>query len=191
MMALYAVIESCWVIFVLFWLISAFFTKRSIEKENIVKRLAYIIPVLIAYFLIFEGINNKQFQYLNILFIPNTLCTMIIGVLSTVLGLLLTLWARISLGTNWSGTVTFKENHKLIERGPYAFVRHPIYSGILLMSLGTVIFAGNVVGLIGLILLFVSFWIKLKQEEKLMIKHFKGKYVAYKRRTNALIPHLL
>ena len=191
MLALSTLIISCWVIFVLFWLVTAFFSKRSIERQSLTSRLAYTIPVLIAYFLILEGINNKQFMFLDFSILPNTFYIMILGLAITVLGLILTLSARISLGTNWSGAVTFKENHKLIEKGPYAFVRHPIYSGILLMGLGTIIFVGNFIGVIGLVLLFISLFIKLKQEEKLMIEHFKKEYIDYKKRTKALIPYLL
>ena len=130
-------------------------------------------------------------MFLDFSILPNTFYIMILGLAITVLGLILTLSARISLGTNWSGAVTFKENHKLIEKGPYAFVRHPIYSGILLMGLGTIIFVGNFIGVIGLVLLFISLFIKLKQEEKLMIEHFKKEYIDYKKRTKALIPYLL
>ena len=67
---------------------------------------------------------------------PHNLTTGVIADVVTFLGLLLTLWARVVLGGNWSSGVAFKEQHELIERGPYAYVRHPIYSGVLLMFLG-------------------------------------------------------
>src|SRR5437763_8895403 len=66
---------------------------------------------------------------------------------------------------NWSGVITLKEGHELIERGPYRVVRHPIYTGILAMFAGTAIAVGYLGGSLGLLLVFVSFWLKLKREE--------------------------
>jgi protein-S-isoprenylcysteine O-methyltransferase Ste14 len=70
-------------------------------------------------------------------------------------------------------------------------VRHPIYTGILAMFTGTAIAMGYFGGLIGLLLLFVSFWVKLKREEDLMLKHFPAKYAAYQRRVKRIIPFLI
>jgi protein-S-isoprenylcysteine O-methyltransferase Ste14 len=116
---------------------------------------------------------------------------MSIGLLLTVSGLLVVLWARVILGSNWSGSVTLKEDHELVEKGPYAYVRHPIYSGSLLMFLGTAIIIGNLGGFIGFPVFFISCWIKMKQEEILMIEHFGEEYPEYMTRTKALIPYLL
>src|SRR5205814_454786 len=84
--------------------------------------------------------------------------------ISCVVGLAFCIWARTILGRNWSGAVTLKEDHELIERGPYRLVRHPIYTGLLVMYLATAILLGRVSGLIGLPLVFASFWIKLRGE---------------------------
>src|SRR6185436_17634885 len=101
------------------------------------------------------------------------------------------IWARTVLGGNWSSSVTFKENHELIERGPYRLVRHPIYTGILTMTLGTAIVAGRVAAWLGLVFFFVLLWLKSRKEEELLTKHFPEAYPAYKARTKALIPFLL
>ncbi|MGA3145773.1 MAG: isoprenylcysteine carboxylmethyltransferase family protein, partial [Verrucomicrobiota bacterium] len=97
---------------------------------------------------------------------------------------------RSGLGGNWSGSVTFKENHELIVRGPYRFVRHPIYTGILLMILGTAIISGRAVAFLALIIGFLIYWQRLRQEEALLTKHFPETYPGYKSRTKALIPFL-
>src|SRR5205823_12230299 len=81
-------------------------------------------------------------------------------------GLAFCIWARFTLGRNWSGVVTLKGGHELIMRGPYAVVRHPIYTGLLTMFVATVIVLGHVAGIIALPLVFVSIWIKLRHEEK-------------------------
>jgi protein-S-isoprenylcysteine O-methyltransferase Ste14 len=101
----------------------------------------------------------------------------------------LRVWARVTLGGNWSARVTLKENHELIQRGPYRLIRHPIYSGLLVMILGTVILVGQVSGFFALFICFLGFWIKSRQEEKLLSRHLPG-YHEYKARTKALVPFL-
>jgi protein-S-isoprenylcysteine O-methyltransferase Ste14 len=114
-----------------------------------------------------------------------------IGVLAdllTVAGLAVTLWARAALGSNWSATITFKEGHELIQRGPYAYVRHPIYSGLLLMGLGTAVASGQFGSFVLLGVWFLFFAIKAHFEEQLMTRHFPEAYPEYRRRAKALIP---
>lgn len=94
------------------------------------------------------------------------------------------------LGRNWSSNVTFKQGHELVERGPYRWVRHPIYSSILVMLLGTGLMRDRVASLVALLFFFGGFWIKLRQEERLLMKHFP-EYVSYKSRVKALLPFLL
>ncbi len=91
-------------------------------------------------------------------------------------GLVFCVWARVTLGRNWSGTITLKEGHELIERGPYRFVRHPIYTGMLAMFLASAIALGHLGGFAAVLLAFVSFWIKLGEEEKLMLRQFPDQY---------------
>ncbi len=112
------------------------------------------------------------------------------GDVLVLIGLFIAISARIALGGNWSARVTLKENHELIERGPYRLVRHPIYSGLLLMILGTAIVVGQVGSFV--VLAFCSFglWVKLRREEALLTKHLPG-YSEYMRRTRALIPFVL
>lgn len=84
--------------------------------------------------------------------------------------------------------MTFKENHELVQSGPYALVRHPIYTALLLMYLGTALAIGTVGALIGLPIFFLSFWIKFRQEEVVMITHFGDQYVEYRKRVRAIVP---
>jgi protein-S-isoprenylcysteine O-methyltransferase Ste14 len=111
-----------------------------------------------------------------------------VGDVLCVLGLLLALWARVTLGRNWSASVTFKKGHQLISTGPYALVRHPIYIAVLLMIVGTMIFIGRMKGIIVCAVAISGLWIKLRAEERLMTTHFPTEYPAYKAQTKALIP---
>jgi protein-S-isoprenylcysteine O-methyltransferase Ste14 len=193
-------IIGCWAVFFLFILVGALFTKRTTERQSVEGRLAYGIPMVLAIVLLMNGIGGLPEQgmesrhlliSLNVTLLPVTTAVAAIGSVLVVLGLLLGLWARVTLGSNWSGSVTFKEDHKLIQKGPYALVRHPIYSAFLLMYLGTAIAAGTLGGFIGFPLLFLSCWIKLQQEESLMVKHFEETYLEYRRRVKALIPFVI
>jgi protein-S-isoprenylcysteine O-methyltransferase Ste14 len=105
-----------------------------------------------------------------------------------VFGFVVAAWARTVLGRNWSYGTAFKEHHELVERGPYRYVRHPIYSGMLLMLAGLVIRLTDVASIIILLAILVSFLIRIQQEEALLTRHFPVAYPAYKRRTKKLIP---
>ena len=107
------------------------------------------------------------------------------------LGLGFATWARAILGRNWSGIVTVKEAHELVRRGPYAIVRHPIYTGILLAFAGTAVSIGELRGVFAVGLAAAALWRKLTIEEAWMHKEFGAQYTDYQRRVRALIPFLI
>jgi protein-S-isoprenylcysteine O-methyltransferase Ste14 len=113
-----------------------------------------------------------------------------IGAAVTVAGLLFAVWARIHLGRNWSSSVTIKQGHELITTGPYALVRHPIYTGILTGFIGTAIALSQVRGAIAFVLVFLAFWAKLRMEEEWMRSQFGETYATYARQTAVLVPYL-
>ena len=183
------VIRVCWIIFVVVWLLGATWTKRTIYRESKAERTRYWLLLVIGYFLVIK--SSALPPPFDRLVVPHTTSSAWSGVFLCVSGLVFAIWARLILGRNWSGVITLKEGHELIERGPYRIARHPIYTGILAMFAGTAIVIGYFGGFIGLVLLFVSFWVKLKREEDLMLEHFPTKYAAYQRRVKRIIPFLL
>jgi len=108
-----------------------------------------------------------------------------------ILGLLMTLWARWTLGGNWSSAVTFKQGHELIRTGPYRWVRHPIYTGLLVMALGIALDFGALHCWLALPFITAAFWIKLKQEERLLLRHFPQEYPTYMSQVKALVPFFI
>jgi protein-S-isoprenylcysteine O-methyltransferase Ste14 len=100
-------------------------------------------------------------------------------------------WARRTLGRNWSANVTFKEGHELITSGPYAYVRHPIYSGLLLLILSVAVYAGSVISFVIFLLFFLGAFLKAGKEERLMAEHFPDAYPIYLKRVKAIIPFVL
>jgi protein-S-isoprenylcysteine O-methyltransferase Ste14 len=182
-------ISTCWGVFVVVWLLAAIFTKRTVYHQSGSERLRYLIPIVLGWFLVFRGYRLPS--PFNIRIIPETGAILVAAAVLCLCGLALCLWARAILGRNWSGTITLKEDHELIVRGPYRLVRHPIYTGLLAMLLATAMEYGHVAGMIGLLLSFLSFWIKSSAEEEIMVKQFPDQYPAYSERVKRIIPFIL
>ena len=180
------IITACWILFSVIWLLAAAATKRSIYHESGARRLRYLIPLVLAFLLLTK---RSRLPYpLHVRVIPETGTVEWMAAILCLAGLAICVWARATLGRNWSGTITFKEGHELIERGPYRFVRHPIYTGLMAMFLATSVAFGHLGGLVAVILAFASFWIKWSEEEKLMRQHFPEQYRSYERRVKRIIP---
>jgi len=183
------VIRACWIIFFAIWAFAALWTKRAVYRESRVQRLGYSLLLFVGCYLVF---SERRFDYpWSPRLLPENAIVAWAAAVLCLIGLAFSIWARFTLGRNWSGTVTLKEGHELILRGPYCFVRHPIYTGLFAMIVGTAIAYGHVVGLIGVVLAFVSFWIKLGYEEQVLLKQFPEQYAAYQERVKRIIPFLL
>lgn len=178
---------GCWAIVIAFWIVSAFSVKRTKARQPLPHRLLYLVFNAVAAVLL---IGSERVIHWNRVVLPHTVVTGILADSLMLLGLFIAIWARATLGGNWSARVTLKEDHELIERGPYRLIRHPIYSGLLLMILGTAILAAQMGAFIALTICFCGFWLKLRQEEALLTKHLPG-YSEYLRRTKALVPFVL
>jgi len=104
---------------------------------------------------------------------------------------LLAVWARRHLGRNWSGAITAKVDHQLIRTGPYRVVRHPIYSGMLGMFLGTALVSGELHGLLAVVIIAAAYWRKIRLEEKLLARVFGDQFNEYRQKSWAVIPGLV
>jgi len=183
------IVSACWILFLIVWIVAAQGTKRAVYRESKMERLRYSALLVIGYVLL---VNGGRLPYpLNLRLIPKIEPAECAGIILCIAGLAFSFWARYTIGRNWSGTITFKENHELIERGPYRLTRHPIYTGLITMFVGTELVLGRVAGMIALAFVFLSFWIKLKEEEKLMLQQFPDQYAAYQKRVKRLVPFLL
>jgi protein-S-isoprenylcysteine O-methyltransferase Ste14 len=120
--------------------------------------------------------------------VPHTELVGWLAVLATAAGVAVAFWARFHLGANWSGVVTLKENHELIRTGPYRTIRHPIYTGILLAFLGNAVLIGQVRGLLGLAIIWASFYIKARREESFLAQEFGPNFNEHLRHTGMFLP---
>jgi len=179
---------ALWIGVGLLWLATSLWSKRSIRVQSAGSRVLQMLLATPGFLLVF---GYFRFTGLGRQLIPDSAIIAWTGVGLTAAGIAFAVWARLTLGRNWSGTVTAKQDHVLIRRGPYAIVRHPIYSGGLLALFGTALSLGEVRGFLGLGLVFAAWWSKLKIEEQFMLEQFGSEYVRYQREVKGLIPFVL
>jgi protein-S-isoprenylcysteine O-methyltransferase Ste14 len=180
-------IECCWIAWAVYWVIMAFTTKRTVERRGFIGyRLVALIIIVgwVAIGRLLHVSSQSQLWHTTLALGAVTDCIVLAGAAFTV-------WARITLGRNWSAEVTFKQDHELIESGPYALARHPIYTGLIVMALGTAVNYGRTFGFALLFALCAGLWWKARQEEWIMSRHFPDAYAAYKMRVHAIIPFVL
>lgn len=180
------IIGTAWILTVIVWLIGALATKPTARRQPSSSRWFDIAVAWLAALLLFR--NKWQFGLLVRRFVPDSHSVLWLGVVLTIAGLILAIAARLFLGGNWSATVTIKQGHTLVRRGPYAIVRHPIYSGILLAVLGTALAIGEIRALMGASLVLLILVHKINWEERFMTEQFGASYAEYRRHVKALIP---
>ena len=177
-----------WLAWAAYWLWASRGVKPAERRESFGSRLLHLVPLLVALWLLWS--DRLPFAFLNFRLFPWSAWEFWIGALITVLGMLFNIWARVHLGPNWSGVVTIKQEHELIDGGPYTLVRHPIYTGLLVAFVGTAAARGDWQGVLAVFVAWAALWRKLRLEERWMTEHFGERYVAYCRRVPALVPSL-
>jgi len=175
-----------WFAWAVYWLASSIRIKAAVRRESMAARLAHVVPLVVGGVLI--GWRDMPWGALNLRLWPHSLLAYGIGLALLVAGLAFAVWARMHLGRNWSGSVTVKEGHELIRSGPYAYVRHPIYTGLITAVLGTAIISGTLRASLGFVIITVSLVRKLRAEEAFMRDTFPGEYQRYCAQVPALVP---
>lgn len=184
-------LKITWLVVLTYWFISWFGAKKADYQETFFKRFVqYWLPLIIAILLLGPG-DWFGHSWLRENFVEHTNLVGVIGLAISVIGAIIACTSRYLLGKNWSLSVQKKENHQLIQDGIYKIVRHPIYTGLLLLFIGNAIIVGDYRAIIAVLIVFVSLWLKLKKEEKLLSEIFGTEYIEYKNQTKALIPYLL
>lgn len=177
---------ALWCGWVFYWVVSAQFTLKMTKNETF-QRLQHTVPTLIGILTIFYG---HEIQALDWGQLYTNAAVAWLGVFVTAAGHAFSIWARIHLGKYWSGTVALKYEHKIIDTGPYAFVRHPIYTGLLTSALGSAMATGTKEAFAGFAIMILGYIVKWKREEKLMLQEFGLAYADYMKRTKTIIPYL-
>ncbi|MBV8865040.1 MAG: isoprenylcysteine carboxylmethyltransferase family protein [Acidobacteriaceae bacterium] len=181
-------LKITWAIFVIVWIIGAFTSKRSLRRQSWASRFGMVAVAILEYLLLFWGASYFGFAYQR--FLPDSTIYLWVGQFMTIAGVAFAIWARVTLGQNWSGIVTVKQDHELIRTGPYRLVRHPIYTGITLAVFGTAMFDGEIRSIILMVAMLSVLTQKMKIEEQFMNEQFGSEYAGYRQKTKALVPFL-
>jgi len=177
-----------WYAVMIVWVVTALRRKQDKLTESPAARLLHLIYVGIGLTLLFS--QTLPLGPLRERMYPVKPSLQWIGIAVTCSGAALAIWARLNLGDNWSSRVNLKQGHQLISSGPYAYVRHPIYSGFLLAVVGTAVEIGEWRGLLATVLIGVMHSLKAQREERFMLSEFGDRYAQYQKQTGFLVPKL-
>jgi len=183
-------ITILWLVFVAYWAISAIGTKRSVGPRAWRKEIGIRVIVILLVLLALRVPAVRQVLRHTQAYAARDRLMGLIGVMCCALGVGLAIVARVHLGRNWGMPMSRKEDPELVTTGPYAFVRHPIYAGMLLAMLGSAI-GESVFWVLPLMLIGAYFIYSARREERLMSEQFPEQYPAYMKRTKMLLPFVL
>src|SRR5579883_738625 len=175
-----------WLLMVVVWVAGAFRNKRTVRGMARTDLIVHVLVLAAAFdLLLAPGLRRGALAYR---LVPDSGWIEDVGGLLQIAGIAFAIWARLHIGRNWSGTVTLKEGHALVRSGPYAWVRHPIYSGLVLAAFGLALEHGELGGTLGFLLLTVEWKRKSMLEERLMIEQLGEEYKQYRRKVKGLVP---
>jgi protein-S-isoprenylcysteine O-methyltransferase Ste14 len=183
-----AIAYGSWLVLGLVWLPGYFTSKKTVARPERGKQVGAILFIWAGFALVF---NPGGFG--TLLGIRLTLQTGLpaqMGLALDLLGVLFAIWARLTIGRNWSNIMALKEKHELVQTGPYSIVRHPIYTGMLLAVLGTAMTTGSLASYLGFICMLIGLLIRIQSEDRLMARQFPETHPAYRQRTRKLVPFI-
>jgi protein-S-isoprenylcysteine O-methyltransferase Ste14 len=183
-MPIYTLINrALWLTWLGYWAFGARSAARGKSLEPRRSRLLHLGAILVSLALLFARPLH--------LGLPGGPMVDAAGDLITGLGLALTVWARVHLGQHWSGRVELKAEHRVVRSGPYAWLRHPIYAGVLLGVAGSAIVAGELTALLAVVVMLAAYLRKIRMEEAVLQETFGPEYAAYRRKVKALVPFVV
>lgn len=187
-----------WDVWIVSWIAAALWVNRTLKRPEVGSEWRYRILEWggFAVLLNFHSQDSDDFRSGGVVHnpflqrywaLPTSVGWLMVGL--TVVGFAFCWWARIHLGRLWSGRITRKQNHRIVDSGPYALVRHPIYTGIILAAAATAAERGSGVAIVGLVMVVVGLWLKARMEERFLRAELGAEaYDAYARKTAMLIP---
>ncbi len=180
--------EFPWMVFLVYWLVAAIKTRATRQEEPFASRYLVVSLQALGFVLVFSRATGIGF--LGNRFMPRDFASAIIGVALIWLGIGLAIWARYHLAEYWSARVTIKEDHQLIRTGPYAHLRHPIYSAIILATIGSALVIDEWRCVLGICVVLAAFCLKASREETMLSQQFGSAFDEHKQSTGLLIPRL-
>jgi protein-S-isoprenylcysteine O-methyltransferase Ste14 len=185
-MRLLDVLRYIWSGFGIYWVAAGLKGRAAQTQEPQFLRVTRLSILFLVFLLLFW--SRTSFGFLGARFLPDIPVIAYGGFAATLVGLATALWARVHLGHYWSDKVVLKVDHQLIRTGPYAYMRHPIYSGVLLGVLGTAVVLGEWRGILAFLVLHVNYAIKARREDQLLARHFPKQFDEHARQAGFLLP---
>lgn len=188
------IILASWAVFLLVWLGLSFFVKRDVRggrtaRSYQVRELVLVVVIVVVAWSYRHHQAGPHLASNRLSLFAPTRPLLWIGAGLAAIGVAVAIWARLYIGRNWSPRPAKKEAHELVTGGPYAVVRHPIYTGIIIAALGTAL-TGTILGLIVLAFAAALFLSRVRTEEQIMLELFPDAYPPYQSRTKRLIPFI-
>ncbi|HKV04405.1 MAG TPA: isoprenylcysteine carboxylmethyltransferase family protein [Candidatus Acidoferrales bacterium] len=180
---------AAWSVFAIVWIVSSFMAKRIAKREGGAGIAARALIIAVAWILIVSA-DDPRLGILAADFLPQSLRIAWLGAAMTFAGVLFAVWARVHIGRYWSATVALKDEHELIRSGPYARIRHPIYTGMIFAIAGSAVVVGTYGALLAWAVIGVSFWFKGRQEEALLASQFGKAFDEHRHHTGFFLPPL-
>ena len=184
-----AVIRYSWLAFLAYWLLSSFRVNRMQRTEPKGQKWLRILAMAASFWLLYG--NDWRFGALNLRILPYRPWIPQLGAALTAIGVAFAIWARYHLGKYWSASVALREGHQLIRTGPYARIRHPIYTGMLLAVFGTALAESRYRALVAFVIVLLGLAWKAKSEEALLASQFGAEFEEHRRHTGFLLPRLV
>jgi protein-S-isoprenylcysteine O-methyltransferase Ste14 len=180
------ILEWTWIAFGLYWLTAARRVKAARTTESPAYRAFRLLLLAITFTLLFAKWAGVGFLGRHVF--PQKQFLPYFGFGLALTGMALAVWARVSLGQFWSDKIVLKVDHQLIRSGPYARMRHPIYSGVLLGVAGSALVVNEWRGALAFLLLLTNYTVKAKREEKILAESFPVDFADHKRSAGFLLP---
>ena len=180
------IVGCFWIVLGVYWAVSALRRKPTKKEEHLVERLRHLVPVMVAFLLLSQA--DPSYGWLGLRFVPESGTLSLLGLVLAGAGVAFAIWARWHLGRNWSAVVSIREQHDLIRTGPYRAVRHPIYTGLLLAIMATVLIVGEFRGLLAFAIVLASFYLKARKEDAWLAREFGETFESHAKRTGMFLP---
>jgi protein-S-isoprenylcysteine O-methyltransferase Ste14 len=182
------VLEWAWIAFGLYWVFAARRVQAARTTESAAYRAFRFLVLTITFTLLFA--KWTAIGFLGRSFLSRAQPLAYIGFIAALAGLSIAIWARISLGRYWSDKIVLKVDHQLVRSGPYARMRHPIYSGVLLGVAGSALVVDEWRAVLAFLLLLTNYMVKAKREDKILAGAFAQDFIEHRRRAGFLLPRL-
>jgi protein-S-isoprenylcysteine O-methyltransferase Ste14 len=183
------IIRAAWIVWIVWWLVSATRLNPMKKREPVGEWLLRWILMIGAFELVFR--RSPYLGVLNRRFVPDSVLVADVGAALTCIGLAFSIWARQHIGRYWSSSVSLRADHQLIRTGPYSRIRHPIYTGILLALAGSLFAEGHYAAILAFLIVLAGLTWKALREENLLKREFGAAFDEHKRLTGFYLPKLL